>query len=415
MSNYELSLKVDFRVVIDSTPTDKSGTINLWIKLTSRIETADSGSILKLQATDRFDNLVPLYSGAKNQLLSLPNIYSGSGTIENVEFTISLPSGFGVDSKVAAVEIIDTSYYYSEDPLWLLRDAGANDKAASIRSGTFKVTYTHSGTSVTERDVPIKIEIAQTPMLTLDGQIDESDIGTTTGGLYESNVQINQGTSTKTFSLLFKNEGNVDLKDVDVELYTDDAAYFFKSNFYYDESDHAYKRSFGNVVKLGDLYKGQIVKKEFSADMINNLPPGLYRIPIKYSAQYNTGGLIDVDLDVGDYHKEIVEARSQYNEGYEPFLLVDVSEGESYQDYNEPDLLAVSNTNLRPGMRNVQLTVELTNLENYKITSVNPMIEAGSGSPIKALNSVNDTVMKINSIETDFIMFSANDPTFSNK
>jgi hypothetical protein len=263
--------------------------------------------------------------------------------------------------------------------------------------------------------VPIKIEIVQTPILTLEGQIDESDIGSTSGGLYESNVQINQATSTKMFSLLFKNDGNVDLKDVDVELFTDDAAYFFKSNFYYDEGEYASKRSFGNIIKLGDLYKGQIVKREFSADMILNLPPGLYRIPIKYSAQYNTGGLVDIDLDVGDYHEEIVEARSKYNEGYDPFLLVDVKEGDGYQDYNEPDLLAVSNTKLRPGMRNVQLTVELTNLENYKIISVNPMIESGSSSPIKALNAINDTLMKINSIESDFIMYGANDPTFTNK
>ena len=99
------------------------------------------------------------------------------------------------------------------------------------------------------------------------------------GGNYLDNQEIYQSATTESFPITFTNDGNIDLKDVEVELYTNNAAYFFKSNFYYDENANSNKRPYGTTVELGDVSTGVSVTRQFSTEIIKNLPPGLYRIP----------------------------------------------------------------------------------------------------------------------------------------
>jgi hypothetical protein len=296
---------------------------------------------------------------------------------------------------------------YVDDPLWRLDSAGAIDSVPQDIVGLFDVTYHINTIAHTETDLPITLRIEKTPIVNIHNQIDEADIGTMSGGKYITNLEIYQGTTTESFPITFTNEGNIDLKDVEVELYTDNAAYFFKSNFYYDENANSNKRPYGTTVALGDVSTGVSVTRQFSTEIIKNLPPGLYRIPMRYSAKY-TQDIFDIDFDVFDYHDEIVAARATNNQGFTPFILVHVEEGDDENDMTEPDMLASSSTYLKPGMKSVKVSVELTNLEYYRLNNVNADIDVGYPSPLQALNEQNRTPRKVNALERDFIIYEAN-------
>lgn len=413
---YELALDVDFTEVDSSSNEfNRSGTLKFTLKLSSRLRSSGGWDEFQLVAKNKYDETVDLYSGAKNQIIAFRYPYSASNTLDDVSVTLHLPSSFVVDSNSITREELRTYSSYNTDLEWLLTDAGSNDATAQKVYGNLDINYKIDGKSITEKQVQIMIEIVPTPMINLDGQISEIDIGTLSGGKLLSNVEIYQGTTSESFSLKFKNDGNVNLKDVKVELFTDNAAFFFKSNFYYDENYYAYKRAYGKTVELGDIDSGSSVTKDFSAEIIKNLPPGLYKIPIKYWIKYNPGGLLDIELDEGDFHSDITAQRSGNTDDSTPYLILQVLEGDDGNDNTEPDLQAISSATLRPGMHNVQLSVELTNLENYRLNNVNVKINAGGTSPLQQLNEIDRTEVEIDAQEKDFIMYGANDGSFSNK
>ena len=411
ITSYSLILEVEFTAYDDQSESYYvSEDMVLKIKLSSRISAG--GDELQLVAMNKYGNTIPLYSGAKNQKLALNGISSESGTLENVNFALSL-SDFTFESNTAYLEQLETYDY--EDIEWTLTDGGSNDAEATEHEGSVDVTYKLGEKTINEKQTPISVKIAETPIMGLDGQIDEKDIGSKTGDVFNSNIEIYQSSTTQTLSLKFKNDGNVDLKNVEVELYTDNAAFFFKSNFYYDEGSQAYKRAYGKTISFGDIGIGQSSTQDFSTEVIKNLPPGLYRIPIKYNVEYAQSGGSLVDITEGNYHTTIMAQRSPENEGFTPFLLVEVKEGDDANDQNEPDLQAIASASLQPGTHNVQLEVQLTNLENYQLNNVNVQIDAGGTSPLQPLNEVDRTAVKIDAQEMDFTMYSGNDPTFSNK
>ena len=86
-------------------------------------------------------------------------------------------------------------------------------------------------------------------------------------------------------------------------------------------------------------------------------------------------GLLVYDMDVTDCHEDIIAARSSNNKGFTPFILINVKEGDNEYDVTEPDLMAMSSTYLKSGMRNIKLTVELTNLENYQLNFIGDQIQ----------------------------------------
>lgn len=414
MTIHEVELQIDYTYV-DGTGgrSDHSGSIYFFIKTITRINAPSNGESLMLTGMNSNGNTISIYSGTQDKFLTFSSIRSFTGTLEDVRFDLSLP-GFTLGGTTTTIDSIDTGYG-NDEPLWELISAGSNTKEAKDHTGTLKITYDNNGQTITESKVPVVVTVVRTPFVNMVGQKAESEIGEKSGNEYLSNFQIYQGTTSETFSLKFKNDGNIDLKDVQVELFTDNAAYFFKSNFYYDESNQAYERSYGNYIEFGDIKYGQTVEKSFSTEVIKNLPPGLYKIPFTYTAKYNTGEFYDVTFDVYDYHSGIVSARSSDNDGYLPFLLLEVKEGDNADDKTEPDMMAMANTYLQPGMKSVQLPVELTNLENYRLNSVNVEIAAGGTSPIASYSSSNGSTMNIKAQEKDFTIYGANDMVYSNK
>jgi len=158
----------------------------------------------------------------------------------------------------------------------------------------------------------------------------------------------------------------------------------------------------------------ETVSGSFPIEIVKDLPPGLYRIPMKYKIKYEIEGFTDIEVEVDDYHEAIIAARSDDNKGYQPFVLINVKEGDDPSDINEPDLFAFSETPLSVGDRNVLLTVELSNLERYQISNVIPELQVGGESPLQKLNSRDPLESWLEPLEKDFILFSANDPTNSN-
>jgi hypothetical protein len=415
IDKYQLELNVIYVLVESSGTTNFNGEITFNIQLSSRIKAENSADKIKLVAFNKYYTSIPLYSGAKNQLIAIADPYSASGTLKNVQLSLNLQPTYPLNSKTVTMDTLDTYSYYNSDFQWILQDAGSLYTPPGAINFNFDVTYELNSQTLSEKQVPVFFEIAETPVVYLENQIEESNIGLTSGGKYISNFEIYQGSTSQMLSLKFKNEGNIDLMDVKVELFTDNAAFFFKSKFYYDENDYAYKRSYGKIIELGDVNVGGSVQKEFSTEVIKNLPPGLYRIPIKYTAKYNRGGLIDVEINMEDVHDDVVASRSTTNEGFTPFVLVNVKEGDDVNDKTEPDILALTSDTLRPGMNNVLLAVELTNLENYRLNNVNAKLSAGGTSPVKKLNAEDRAATEVNAQETEFIMYGANDVYLPNK
>jgi hypothetical protein len=411
---YQLVLDVEFVAVNENYErTSRTGRIYFDIQLSSRIRTNDEE--LTLRGRDKSGYSIPIYSGSRNMYITLMNAYSGDSTLEDLTVNLNLPSTFTIENELLTFDEFETSYYYNDDMVWLLDDAGALDKTPDKFYGTLEISYRKDETLIKERSVPIAMEIAKTPIINLDGQIAEPEIGSLSGADYVSNVAIYQGSTSEMFSLKFQNDGNLDLKDVKIELFTDNAAFFFKSKFYYDEGNNAYKRAYGKTIELGDIDVGHFKTEDISTEVVKNLPPGLYRIPVKYSAKYMESEHTEIEIEENDVHERIIAARSVTNEGFTPFLLVNVIEGDNEFDTTEPDMLATTDTVLRPGMHNVKLSVELTNLENYRLNNVNVRIDVGGSSPLQPLNEVDRTANKLDAIEKDFAIYSASDPTFGNK
>ena len=403
IDKYQLVINVEFTVFDENDQyVDRAGKIYIYLHLESRMRTGYGGEKITLEATDKDYNYEEFYSGAKNQLIRIPYVYSQSSTLYDVTFTLDLPSSFELASEEASISQLDVGTYV-DDPLWRLDSAGAIDAVPQDIVGLFDVTYHINTIAHTETDLLITLKIEKTPIVNIHNQIDETDIGTMSGDKYISNLEIYQGTTTETFPITFTNEGNIDLKDVEVELYTENAVYFFKSNFYYDENANSYKRPYGTTVELGDVSTGVSVTRQFSTEVIKNLPPGLYRIPLRYSAKY-VQGIFDVNFNVFEYHDDIMAARDIYNQGFTPFILVYVKEGDDENDMTEPDLLASSGTYLKPGMRSVKVSVELINLEYYQLNNVNADIDVGYPSPLQLLDEQNRTPRKVNALERDFII-----------
>lgn len=417
LTTYELALDIVFSVY-DPNMGDyviNSGTIHFKLKLSPRIKTTNGEDNLKLSALDKNGNVIPLYSGTTNQLLGLSRIYSESDTLDDVEFLLKLPSTLNLESKTVKIEKITTNYYNNKIPTWRLIDAGPVDIKAQKISGLCSISYILNNQKITESDLQVIVEIVETPILGLETQIPESEIGTIYYGKLKANLEIYQGTISNTFSLTFSNIGNIDLRNVEVELYTDNAEYFYNPNFYYDENNHAIKQPVDDTIELGDIKTGKSVTKEFTLRVIENLPPGLYKIPIKYTASYNTSNYINIDLTEENFHKDIIASRSPNKKGYTPFILVLVNEGDDENDKSEPDIIATSSTQLRQGMQNVQLTIELINLESYQLNNANAFINAGEPSPLQSLNDPDRSVKILRALEQNFTIYGADSSGYSNK
>jgi hypothetical protein len=401
----ELALDIDYQYIdANNNWVYLSGTLYIDIILSTRINGYTVGNTLRLRGEDQWGSSIPVYSGSKNMLLTIPNLNSFSGFLENMVFSLNLPTGFSLSSKNAALDNDNAG-----DPMWMLADAGGTDVQANVFTGNFDVSYEYNGDSITEQGIPIDIEVVETPIVELSGQVTESGIGAKSGGKFVTNYELYQGSTSETFGLTFKNSGNIDLKDVEVELNRNNAAFFFNAQFYYDETWEASKQIYGNIIEFGDVGIGKSVTKSFSTEVFKNLPPGLYKIPISYTAKYNRGGFIDIAIDEDYYHSDIISARAADNEGFDPFLLVEVKEGDDANDVNEPDLFAMSYTYLQKGMKNVNLRVEISNLENYGLNAVNAQIEAGGTTPLREIGTGNGSG-SVDALEKDFVLTGANNP-----
>jgi hypothetical protein len=415
ITSYQLKLHIHIDMEVNSIKSSTNGYLDFMLLFRSRL--APYGGFM-LSAVDQNKNTEPLYSGAKNQFVAITGIDSEQGTLDDVTFTIdknsfSLP--FTLMSNSASVNDVNTWTTKDNEPMWKMTDAGPDDTVPQDYSGIFDVTYTHTGTEMNEMDLPLIIDIARTPIVSLSNQVDQRNIGDEVDEKFITNKEIYQGTTDENFELEFKNEGNIDLENVEVELYTDNAAYFFKSKFYYDENNMAFKNTYGKIVNLGDINIGETATGTFPTSIIKNLPPGLYKIPMRYDAEFNPGGIFNTEFDENWYHSSIVSARDDYNEGYTPFLLVTVLPGDDENDLIEPDLQAFSVAELQPGMKNVQVIVLLTNLENYQVMNSNAQIATGGTSPLQPPGDDDRTAGTVNAIESDFTMYAANDPVFSNQ
>ena len=411
IKSYQLSLKVEIYAIDSNGKGHKiTETMTFKIQLSTRIQaTGANYNSLKVHAVDKERKILPLYSGSKNQIIAFHQIEIVSGTCTDIEITLTPPTEFTLESKVAKMETLSSNYPSNTDPLWKLLSMGSNYEKPKQYIGSCDVEYKYYGKSIFEKNIKLIFEIDITPFLTYRDQIAESNIGTIKNNAFISNYIIYQGTTSESFSLSFTNTGNIDLKDVEVELYTDDAEFFFKSQYYYDESSHAYKRSYFKSIFFGDVYMDQIVTSTFPIEIVKNLPPGLYSIPIKYKIKYELEGFTDIEVDVADYHEAIVAARADNNKGYQPFLLIHVQEGYDPNDQQEPDVFAFSPTSLQVGKSNVILTVQLSNLENYQLNNVNAQLQVGGDSPLQRLNTKDFLESWISPLEREFTLYSAYD------
>jgi len=231
---------------------------------------------------------------------------------------------------------------------------------------------------VTESPIILKIDIDFTPLLS------PPDSNELTSHLSQID-QENEGQLS--FEVTFSNGGNVDLIQIVVSLDLSAADYFYTSDFYYDEDNHAVKKDLGTEQEIALLGVGDTETVTFNVGVRDSIPPGRYIIPILYDAKYFDTGVfggssIDVDTDENEYHN-IMAARGEKEPDDKSYIFILV-------DDSILDLEANTPNRLQPGMVEANLAVNLQNVDGYDLAKLNITIPYNKNLPISPVGGSED-------------------------
>jgi len=223
---------------------------------------------------------------------------------------------------------------------------------------------------VTENSIILKMDIDFTPLLS------PPDSKELTSHL----SQIDQEDDPElSFEVIFTNGGNVDLIQIEVSLDLTAADYFYTSDFYYDEDNHAVKKDLGTEKEIESMEVGTTESVTFKVRVRDTIPPGRYIIPILYDAKYFDTGVfggssIDIDTDENEFHN-IMTARGEKEPDDKSYIYILVEDSILDMEANTPN-------RLQPGMVEANLAVNLQNVDGYDLTKLKISIPSSEDLPI---------------------------------
>jgi hypothetical protein len=221
-------------------------------------------------------NVRPFYSGSNHRMVGMNYLYSYYGTVTDIRATLTMTEpGFHVDEGVAFLQDLNTyTYLY-----W--RVTAAPDVAPGPHPVQTQFTYKFNGIMVNETHVAHTLMVDHTPLL-----LPQENNGMTTPA-----AVLEQKDTEGDLAVMFRNAGNVDLKDIRLRLDLQLSAYVKFKEFYYNEDSGAYKQQSQLIVEAGDLAVGQEKEVTFPAFKLQQyMPPGKYMIPLDYECTYFNGG-----------------------------------------------------------------------------------------------------------------------------
>ncbi len=342
---------------------------------------------------DEDTNQRPFYSGSNYRMVGMNYLYGYYGTITDIRATLTITEpGLHVDDGVAFLPDLNSNTYL----YW--RVTAAPNIAPGPHMVRTQFTYKFNGIMVNETPVAHTLMVAHTPLL----MPPENNGMTTPAAVLE------QKDTEGNLVVMFRNAGNVDLKNIRLRLDLQSSAYVKFKEFYYSEDSNAYKIQSQMIVEAGDLAVGQEKEVTFPAFKLQQyMPPGKYMIPVDYECTYFDGGETgnpSGNVVAGywdekgiDIHETIL--RETWNPSPEdwqlmPFLYVMVED-----DDIGPDIQMVAHSSYishTRGSTNRYMYLQIFNYEYYQFDRMTYTIHTDEGSPLLIPGSAE------NSTETTF-------------
>lgn len=386
---YTLSLVINYKIRLAWDPVDE--TYDYSTRADDKLIPVEIKSGLGVQSEteieiyDKNDNPgATLYAGAKYQKIGVTDLSSDVGDVGSLEGTltftgndITVPEDFKKARKDEQGAWPFATLFWRVDV-----KEGAAPQFYDVR---LTLSYTRNwddgdddnDMDVTENAILLKIAIGFTPVLSppdsneLAAEITEID---------------QEGNGKADMEVTFSNRGNVDLLQIEVWLDLSNARYFYTSDFYYDEDDFALKKDIGTEKSIESLGKGQSTKLNFQVSVRNDIPPGKYIIPIKYTALYMNSGVfggstIDEETTEVEY-RTIMTAQGAKEPDDKAYIFLRIED-------TLLDMKATTPNRLQPGMVEANLRVNLQNVDGYDLTQMNVTIKNDPNLPIFPVGGMN--------------------------
>ncbi len=327
------------------------------------------------------------YSGATHKNFGLKNTYSLSGTLTDIEATISFPG-----SPIAVDDPLFTSESMQSKFLW--RVTIPKDLAAGDHDVLLQISYTRNGDRIVESATLYEFTVEYTPLVMVP---EFNDLNAPYATFLQNNMP-------DSLEFPVTNEGNVDLTEVVFSLDTDSTKYVGSGMLWYDENSNANPRYESQEFVIPALAVGESSTVTF--EMVNflpRLPPGLYKIPLDYLAKYEdtgaTGNTPGEEVagywnEKGHYEHRNILRQISYPEDnggdHMPYLLIEILPDpagpniDGYIDYGQ---------NQYPGTANAYMRLRLDNYEMYSFYNLVYKIHTDEGSPLALPYSVGDENM----------------------
>ncbi|MCK5561446.1 MAG: hypothetical protein KAJ51_12660, partial [Thermoplasmata archaeon] len=354
------------------------------------------------ETTRENNNNEPLYAGAEFEKFMIRWLWEPSGEVTALSADIRMDDDLiKVDQPICTLNQIGGP---SADMVFW-RITVDNNTLPGYYTVFLKLSYTRTVGGnvhvVTETETAQTFTVVHTPLLFPP----RPDPGQ---ALPKPLVTITQKDVNGSFTVPFRNDGNVPLTNVNVRLDLDSSSYIKESEFFYNENWYATTTWPDLTVELGDVGIGETKYAEFPMiHLIHYLPPGKYMIPLDYTCTYFDAGETDNPSghiaagywDDGNQqllHRTIRQATlypEDFNEPHMPYIVIEVQE-----DADGVDLTGRIDSGYftqTQGTKSRYIAMTIFNYEYYAFHDMTYLIHIDGGSPfdIPDGGSANDTTL----------------------
>jgi len=343
--------------------------IPIQFRIWAEVHGSSENGAMVCQALDENGVTMDLYAGACNQKIRFNMVSERS--VSDVTVLLNKFSGFyfteGKDCCTHEGTMIGTEYFSFELNVDQAIPPGEHE-------GTAFVTFTYTGESTEyTRTLEMVFDVQPTPYLTppeVDGSLDTDDPTN-----YYKLTEANPGN----IPFQFTNNGNVDLRNVEVSLDLSNSQYFKNNDYYYNEG-------WGSVtynpltVELDEMAMGTSKTAEFPLILDQYMAPGRYKIPVEFSGEYLLGGDSTVYTFNENSFPEINGAilGDMKTKQISPYVFILVGEELFNLDCSLGDFTCNPNQPV-----NIPLVLE-NNYRNYDVFDVYAEVQADTTSPLSA-------------------------------
>ncbi len=319
-------------------------------------------------ACDESGSPMPLYAGATFQRIDVP-LRPLASPLSSLIATIVVPSTSPLQLSASQPTTLTSTAprVSSEITLHFRVDvsvARPGVYASSNANITLRLQYIkeqnwdgrREDVPAAEDGIPLTFTLAYTPVLNATSA---------------SPSYLYQGEGSRSLTVHLANEGNADLKMVRVSL--DVSRYFSGAPFYYDGQGS--RVPIPPECTITSISAGASASAVFSLVVFGALPPGLHRLPVRYSGYYEDTGALGgasalVAMDDGLF---------QRLRGFTPHIEIEVRDLQT-----SLSVISSPQTSLNPNGESEGVWIHLTvrNDESFGIQSAELTLAAGTGTPL---------------------------------